>query len=822
MVGNWTPQAQASLIGDNFVNEIATAPTGVDCVDTDSEGRVFVLANNDVWRSLDQGVTWTKVLDMPDAAPTYTLLIYVAENDYIYADMFNQSGVQDYYLYRSVDHGGTWTKVLHDHVKCWEMDEMSNGSLFMNTYATDHNWIYSSTNGSAWTVFSNLTDLGWGITHMHALGVDDYTDEIYIVTGDGQYKMVVARWNTTVLDWDIIGNSTTPANEWGFTKIMFDETYVYFLCDGQTCNYRMNKNGTSHQDFRAISDVRWGGVIGANFVFGYYHQENDVYLYSTDDGQVWGSWDGEHWVKIFDLNGDAHKLFDISHRRPLFMSDMEAKKLYKIDVTKEDIVQLYYTQHNQYRGSVTNEATYVAEQRLWNGTNYLDLTKVGLSNVEASIKGLSRTNYAPTGNSGFEWGNKTGWGEGGSPNGAIDSVTKYAGNYAYNISKSSGDGFVSTLYVDSYINGLQGDIYVISFYYKANASVQGAMELYFENGTGTTKLYRHLTSPTSWTRYTFFFPLDSASSSAKWRLKFEKKAVTHWVDSILMLKLEVGIARWETASESFTYFEGLSSVVGTNDIDSGYGYCPISYFDGTQNTQDPSLIINGQTVSHSGTLTNGTESSTTSLSGVFTGPVQVSANIQGSGQAILKINGTRVLYEDSAILKGRTSGVYHGRYYGTFSPTTTTTDFIAVTNLASQITSVSYANNKLTLTITSPSSTTSTSKVYCGNKGEPTRVTGATSWSYTSATKICTVTVAHSSSQEVELDWPPYFSLVRSVASMMPFLPIIIIPVVFGFVIVAIFKGGGKEIILVMGLLIVLVAGLILLMHFTSLVRQFV
>jgi len=137
------------------------------------------------------------------------------------------------------------------------------------------------------------------------------------------------------------------------------------------------------------------------------------------------------------------------------------------------------------------------------------------------------------------------------------------------------------------------------------------------------------------------------------------------------------------------------------------------------------------------------------------------------------------------------------------------------------LTAISYEPLKLTLTLSATG--TSTSRIWCGDEGEPITVTGATSWSYNSSTKICTVTISHSSSKQVVLDWyPPFFSIVDLVTSMMPFLPIIVIPVVFGFVIVAIFKGGGKEIIYVMSLLIVLVAGLILLMHFTSLVRHFV
>ena len=64
-----------------------------------------------------------------------------------------------------------------------------------------------------------------------------------------------------------------------------------------------------------------------------------------------------------------------------------------------------------------------------------------------------------------------------------------------------------------------------------------------------------------------------------------------------------------------------------------------------------------------------------------------------------------------------------------------------------------FNDDKLTFTVSAPSGGTSTTKVYCGSKGKPTSVTGADSWSYDSDTKICTVSVTHSSSQTVTLDW---------------------------------------------------------------------
>jgi len=69
----------------------------------------------------------------------------------------------------------------------------------------------------------------------------------------------------------------------------------------------------------------------------------------------------------------------------------------------------------------------------------------------------------------------------------------------------------------------------------------------------------------------------------------------------------------------------------------------------------------------------------------------------------------------------------------------------------SSIDSISFDNFKLTFVVSSE--TTSTTKIYCGSEGEPTTVSGATSWSYDSTTKICTITATHSSVKEVVVSW---------------------------------------------------------------------
>jgi len=117
-------------------------------------------------------------------------------------------------------------------------------------------------------------------------------------------------------------------------------------------------------------------------------------------------------------------------------------------------------------------------------------------------------------------------------------------------------------------------------------------------------------------------------------------------------------------------------------------------------------------------------------------------------------------------------------------------------NYVGTLSSPSYLSNKLTFTVSAPSGNTSITKVYCGNKGKPERVTGATYWSYNSATHICTVTVIHSNSKQVVLDWnkTPTAMLYGMILAILPFTPLVILPFVFGLLILAVKTGVGAEI----------------------------
>jgi len=64
-----------------------------------------------------------------------------------------------------------------------------------------------------------------------------------------------------------------------------------------------------------------------------------------------------------------------------------------------------------------------------------------------------------------------------------------------------------------------------------------------------------------------------------------------------------------------------------------------------------------------------------------------------------------------------------------------------------------FDNEQLSFTLTGETGNTSTTNIYTHGTGRPTNVYGSTSWSYNSATDILTITVLHSSTQEITVLW---------------------------------------------------------------------
>lgn len=69
------------------------------------------------------------------------------------------------------------------------------------------------------------------------------------------------------------------------------------------------------------------------------------------------------------------------------------------------------------------------------------------------------------------------------------------------------------------------------------------------------------------------------------------------------------------------------------------------------------------------------------------------------------------------------------------------------------VTASSYANKKLSVTVNGIKNLYSEIEVYCGSVGEPTTVSGATSWSYDTSTNILTMAAIHTGTTTITISW---------------------------------------------------------------------
>jgi hypothetical protein len=143
--------------------------------------------NGIIRKSADEGQTWSSPL-LTISGVSEIELVYVTANGYIYVSMCG-SGMSSSNagLWRSIDNGQNWTRVLSlDTVNevFWGFDEDSNGNLFAGVYTlkdTANARIYKSTNnGASWTnIYYDST-----ARHIHDVKVDKSNNYIYATVGD--------------------------------------------------------------------------------------------------------------------------------------------------------------------------------------------------------------------------------------------------------------------------------------------------------------------------------------------------------------------------------------------------------------------------------------------------------------------------------------------------------------------------------------------------------------------------------------------------------------------------------------------------------------
>lgn len=382
-------------------------------------------------------------------------------------------------------------------------------------------------------------------------------------------------------------------------------------------------------------------------------------------------------------------------------------------------------------------------------TDAIDFSQYGeISNANITLIGASYYNKHPApANSGYEWGNKTGYA--GKHIGYLqvinDSSQAYEGSYYGNLTSTlTGWEYLETEKIP-WTCSLDAKGVVASVYVKWNGSesTQGVlMSVYERNSTdGSTWVLKEVTYniTKSWQRINVTVAghikkgYDQIFARIRAKLTVNDSYLT---DAWLIEECDPNI-------------QGMPPAMKKHNV-----YIQSPYFTSELKTQNPSVTINGQTFSYYETLNDGQEASSESITLPKTGIAHIhSINVKGSGLVKIKIQATVGIIGEGIFLREYMNNVYVGHYYNSSYTFSAGSQIGTLSDPFANITSASLSRKILTFTVSAESGRTSTTKVYCGDKDEPTSVSGATSWSYDSVTKVLTITAVHSSLVTIVVNW---------------------------------------------------------------------
>jgi photosystem II stability/assembly factor-like uncharacterized protein len=147
------------------------------------DGTLYVTEFNTIYKSTDNGQTSQHLKSFNCKGIDS---IYIDSENNIFASPGLEASISESGLWRSRDNGTTWTKVLDLPLSSsiWTIDEDANGKLFIGVYTRGKNKnakIYRSTDGGAsWT----LVYFDSKARHIHAITVDKANNNVYATVGD--------------------------------------------------------------------------------------------------------------------------------------------------------------------------------------------------------------------------------------------------------------------------------------------------------------------------------------------------------------------------------------------------------------------------------------------------------------------------------------------------------------------------------------------------------------------------------------------------------------------------------------------------------------
>jgi len=233
----------------NFTYTTLTKP--IQAAGVASDGTLYAGTFGTVYKSTDRGQTWSSALISISNADDISC-IFVAQNGYIYFSPVGGSVGSSYTgLWRSTNQGQSWTRVLTlPTSECiWGIDQDTNGNLYAGVYtlgdANSDARIYKSTNnGASWS--SAYYDSS--ARHVHCVRVDKSNNYIYAAVGDS-----MAPWNI-----NYVLRSTNGGSSW--SKILTSMPQVVAIEAASGARFFGSDAGTGRV-FKTTDDSSYSTVL---------------------------------------------------------------------------------------------------------------------------------------------------------------------------------------------------------------------------------------------------------------------------------------------------------------------------------------------------------------------------------------------------------------------------------------------------------------------------------------------------------------------------------------------------------------------------------
>ena len=271
----WTPIG----INNSQVNAIVIDPI--------TPGTIYAGTTSGIFKSTDNGASWTKNNAGMDKLYVRSLAIDPASPSTIYAGTDNGD------VYKSTDGARSWHANNNglngggEDIYSIAIDPLTPSTIYLGAYGGG---VYKSTDGGTnW----NIINTGLGHFAVRDLAIDPHTPgTLYVATygGDGVYKSTDSGGNWTVLSSSLPSLSTTIAidPETPNTLYVGSHASIYKSIDGGV-NWTSSTISEPDTVHALVIDPDTPTTLYAGIYRGYFNSSTSSILKSTDGGQNWGA-----------------------------------------------------------------------------------------------------------------------------------------------------------------------------------------------------------------------------------------------------------------------------------------------------------------------------------------------------------------------------------------------------------------------------------------------------------------------------------------------------------------------------------------------------